>query len=367
MFALLPLLAACGPADRVVWDDPAATTDAVADVTVALFTLGVAHDDDRALLDAFHAAGTSLELRVVDRSGGSVAGWTVDSLDPDICQVVTDTGDQLSDALPVTVYFRRAGSTDLFVKDASGAVLDWQPVEIRDPAEAEVFAYEALAVDVRAPLDAVHVLPGAAATLAAAWVSGEGNPLSGTGLLDATTADEGLSVAPSDALAAQSFEAFDLVISEDAPLGEATVALSSDGELVRDLPVHVHDPADVTGVRLDVAVDGGEDGASGNVRAVVLTDAAELVGVPVTWRDDGVEVGSGSWVVVQGDPGESRTLEACYGEVCDAVDVPGHVVSIGSPVADEVPGSCGCATGGGGAGAAAGLLAALLVFRRRRP
>lgn len=360
---LLSLLA-CGPADQVVWD---ATTlsDDLGDVTLAIFTVGLAQDEDSALLDVSNAAGTSLELLVRDRGGRPVTGWTVDTLDPDICQAVVTAGETVEDVLPVTVHFRAEGSTDLFVIDAEGAVVDWQPVEVRQPRDAELFAYEALAVDVRAPLARIDALPGSLGTVAVSWMDLDGEPLVGTGLLAAATDDAALTVADNARLEGRAFEAFDLAVAEDASPGDRTVALAANGEPVRDVTVRVHDAADVTALRLDVAVDTDDEGAAGNVRAVVLAEDVELFGVPVTWRDDGEEVGTGSWVEVRGEPGESRALEACFGDRCETVDVPGHVVSVGSPLATEPVGACGgCATGGGAP--MAGALVALLAIVRRR-
>lgn len=362
---LLLSVLACGPADQVVWDSTTAA-DGLADVTVAMFTLGLAQDEDSALLDVPNAAGTSLDLLIRDRGGRPVTGWTVDTLNPDVAQAVVPAGELVEDDLPVTVHFRGEGSTDLFVIDANGAVVDWQPIEVRQPRGAELFAYEALAVDVRAPLEQVDVLPGSLGTVAVSWVDLSGDPLVGTGLLDADTPDDALTVGNNDALEGRAFEAFDLAVADDAAPGDRTVALTANGEAVRDVTVRVHDTASVTAVRLDVAVDTDDEGASGNVRAVVLADEVELFGVPVEWRDGGEAVGVGSWVQISGNPGESRTLEACYGERCGTVDVPGHVVSVGSPLATAPLVDCGgCATSGGGPTAGA-LVALLAIFRRRR-
>lgn len=363
MFSLLALLA-CSADHQVIWDD-VASDDIAGDVAVSILTLGTAVEGDRELLDGLQAAGTSLEIELHARDERSVANWTVRSLDADLCQVVAEgDGDE---ALRVTLLFRKQGATDLFVRDEAGDIRDWQPIEIRDPADALLFAYDAVAVGNRVPLEEVHVLPGSAATLAVAWATAEGNPLAGTGLLTVETADTDLAVAPTGALVGNAFEAFDLTVAEDADVHTASVGLLAADAVVREVPVVVHDPSEVTAVSLQALIDTDEEGGTGGtVRATVLATDTELVGVPVVWTDDGVEVGEGAWVTVEGeDTSDVHEIVGCLGDICDTMQVAGHITATFSAVAAEGSGSCGCAHGDA-ASWSASLVAGLLLVRKRR-
>jgi MYXO-CTERM domain-containing protein len=364
--SLLLVLVGCGADHQVVWDD-AASDDVAADVAIRILTLGAATEGDRALVEGLHASGTSLGMVLSARGGESVEGWTVDSADADICQVVADGGG--TGELPISLLFRQQGSTDLFVHDADGAIVDWQSIEIRDPANAEVFAYDALTVGESEALDALDVIPGSAATFAVAWTTSDGDPLAGTGILAVSTSGLDVTVAPSDALQGNAFEAFDLTIGADAT--NTAVQIAAGDTRVRQLSVVVHDPSEITGVTLESAFTPGEtddEGSTGTIRAVVSAGDTPLFGVPVTWTDEGAEVGTGAWVEIEGDsPGESHEITGCWQDLCETLTAPGHVVATFSPVAPDInPEACGCAAGGAAGGAGVFGMAGLLALVRRR-
>lgn len=353
------LLAACGGAGAE-WDD-AAEDDLVDAPGVFLEVVG---DDGAArAVDLTHAVGTSLRAVVRSAAFEDVTGWTVDSLNADICQAVTEGYED--GGILVTLYFRASGATDLYVVDAAGAVVDWQPIEVRSPTDALLVPWDALSVGSEESLDALHVIAGTEATVAVSWATAEGGVMSGSGLLRASAEADGVSAVAVDTLADEGFEAFELGVDEAAPVGEGTLSLSAERVVVRDVPIVVHDPADIDAVALEGRMMPA-DASRGAVRAIVRAGDSEFVGVEVRWIDDGVDVGEGTWVEIEGDAsGSFSELRACFGEICDTLVVPGHIVATHTAQPEEGP-SCGCATGAAGAGPFGLLIAGLAGWRRRR-
>lgn len=367
---MLLLLACTGPS-VVEWYGTS-SDDVAEDVALTIFTLGLATGgEDRAEVAATHAAGTELRMRLVDASGGS-DHLSLVSLSPTICSATEEGTD--GEGWTYDLLFSTAGSTDLYVTDEDGAILDWQPIEIRDATAATIYAYDALTVGDVAPLDQLDVLPDAAATMALAWASSTGEALSGTGILDVSSDLDGVTTRPTDALESSAYESFDVLLASDAPAGSGTLSISAAGTAVRELPIVVHDPSEVSAVELqaDIEESTGDTGyaADGTIRAHVSAGDVTLQGVGVVWKQDGEPYGQGTWVRVHGETANtSHTIEACFGDLCDEVVTGAEIESVEDSVETPRAFQCGCATGGTGA-AGAGWAAALggigVVLARRR-
>ncbi len=353
-------LAACAPGG-VTWD-AASSDDTVDDVAIALLTLGYAEDDDRALLDAPHATGSSLAMSLLDDKNGAVSRWTVESLAPEVCTVTT--GDTRDGRLPVTFSFTGRGSTEVLVIDEAGAVVDWQPIAVRDAVGAEVRAYDALRLGESVELDTLHVVKGSEGSLVVNWFDATGAPLGGSGLLSATSANAQIGL---DAKTAnEGYETLDVWVDTSAEPGESTIELLVADVPVRQLPVVVHELHEVTEI---VILDGSiveEDGTTGGyARAQVLAGTEEIFGAVATWSVDGEEVGQGTWVRL-GGTGEDdlHEITACRKRVCATATLPGTITAVEDAFASAPP-SCGCDDTSGLPSAGLLLLAARL--RRRRP
>lgn len=368
---LLAILACVAVDRRVDWETPAddALLAAAGD---SLLGLSGGATEGRAPVEAVHALGSTLDVVLDARGIGSADGWTIESLDADICQVVqhNEEGSEPSFRL----YFRAAGTTDLYVRDSDGIVVDWQGIEVRDPQAILVYAYESLTSGAEAPVESIHVLPGARATYAVGWADANGEVMAGAGLVTVGALDGDVSVVANAGLAPQGFDAFDVVVADDAGAGTETLALSAGTVLARDLPVVVHARSEVDGVALAVDVDtlvdeeSGATSTAGVVRGEARVGAQALAGVVFTWSDDGVEIGEGTWVEIGGKgPDDLHDITACYGEVCATERVAGHIVSTWAPESTDDPLACACATGtaGGMAGWLAPLVAGLALRRRR--
>ncbi len=368
---LLAFLACVAVDRRVDWETPAddALLAAAGD---SLLGLSGGATEGRAPVEAVHALGSTLDVVLDARGIGSADGWTIESLDADICQVVQHNEEGSDPSF--TLYFRAAGTTDLYVLDTDGMVVDWQGVEVRDPQAILVYAYESLTSGADVPVEAIHVLPGARATYAVGWADGNGEVMAGAGLVTVGALDGDVAVVSNAGLAPQGFDAFDVVVSEDARAGTETLTLSAGTTLTRDLPIVVHATGEVDGVALAVDVDtqvDEETGATrtaGVVRAEARVGEQPLAGVVFRWTDDGVEIGEGTWVEIAGKgPDDLHDITACYGEVCTTERVAGHIVSTWAPESAEDPLACACATGSATdmAGWMAPLLAGLALRRRR--
>ncbi len=360
MWLALGLLAGCRADREVVWD-AVGGSDVPADVAVALVTFGRV-EGDRDVVDAVHAAGTTLTMDVRNRDGGAVNGWSVESLAPDICQVIA-VPDTAQDALRVELLFRAQGATDLFVIDEQGEVQDFQPIEIRDPAEADLTAYELVATGVSESLEAVHMLPGGFATLAVAWRSDDGTGLRGVGVLGVQTDLPDADAVGTDALAAQGLEAFDLAIAPRAEPAAGELELTASGAEIRRYPLEIHAESAVDRLELDLVTAPGPE-PHGTVRALLLAADAEILGTPVAWSEDGMAVGDATWVGWEGDGDATSELTACWKDLCEAVTIPGNITSTGLAQVDA-PGGCGCDSAHGGASALGWIIAIGLVRRRR--
>ena len=368
---LLAILACVAVDRRVDWETPAddALLAAAGDV---LLGEGGGTTEGRAPVEAVHALGSTLDVVLDARGIGSAEGWTIESLDADICQVVQHNEEGSDPSF--TLYFRAAGTTDLYVRDSDGVVVDWQGIEVRDPQAILVYAYESLTSGADVPVEAIHVLPGARATYAVGWADVNGEVMAGAGLVTVGALDGDVSVVANAGLAPQGFDAFDVVVADDAGAGTETLALSAGNTLTRDLPVVVHARSEVDGVALAVDVDtlvdeeSGATSTAGVVRGEARVGTQALAGVVFTWSDDGVEIGEGTWVEIGGKgPDDLHDITACYGDVCATERVAGHIVSTWAPESTDEPLACACATGtaGGMAGWLAPLLAGLALRRRR--
>jgi hypothetical protein len=369
---LLAILACVAVDRRVDWETP--SDDALlAAAGDSLLGLSGGATAGRAPVEAVHALGSTLEVVLDARGIGSADGWTIESLDADICQVVQHNEE--GSAPSFTLYFRAAGTTDLYVLDDDGVVVDWQGIEVRDPQAILVYAYESLTSGADVPVESIHVLPGTRATYAVGWAAADGALMAGAGLVTVGTLDGDVSVVANTELQPQGFDAFDVVVAADARAGTETLALSAGNTLTRDLPIVVHAAREVDGVALAVDVDTQVDEETGTTRTagVVRGEARvgeqPLAGVVFTWTDDGVEVGEGTWVEIGGKgPDDLHDITACYGEVCATERVAGHILSTWAPESAEdalVP--CACTTGRATdmAGWVAPLLAGLSLRRRR--
>ncbi len=369
---LLAFLACVAVDQRVDWETPSddALLAAAGDSLLGLTGGATA---GRAPVEAVHALGSTLEVVLDARGIGSADGWTIESLDADICQVVQHNEE--GSAPSFTLYFRAVGTTDLYVLDDDGLVVDWQGIEVRDPQAILVYAYESLTSGADAPVESIHVLPGTRATYAVGWAAADGALMAGAGLVTVGALDGDVSVVANTELQPQGFDAFDVVVAADAPAGTETLALSAGNTLTRDLPIVVHATGEVDGVALAVDVDTQVDEETGATRTagVVRGEARigeqPLAGVVFTWTDDGVEVGEGTWVEIGGKgPDDLHDITACYGEVCATERVAGHILSTWAPeAAEEALVPCACTTGSATdmAGWVAPLLAGLSLRRRR--
>lgn len=375
MWLLLSLLA-CRPDRQVVWDAQGAD-DRSADAVTAAFTPAGA-ESDRELLDVLHATGSWLHMTVYSRAGVDVAGWSVETLRPLTCEVVIDDVEASGTAMPVTLLFKEQGATELFVRDPKGEIIDWQPIEVRDPVDAAMYAWEALAVGVNEPLAQLDTLPGGRATIGVSWLSSTGDALAGSGLLVASDLADPVGARVSDVLASSGLEAVTLVVGDDAAVGSQELTLSAGETAVRTTSVVIHDPAEVSAITLDDNISERESDdtagsvlTSGSVRARVAAGETELVGVEVAWSVDGVVFGRGTAVWIEGAGSDDlHELQACYGEVCATSTVAGVIVdTVDSTAPPPSSVACGCATEGGSGGLAgwvAGIAGLGIVARRRR-
>lgn len=356
---MLTLIACADP--TVVWEDPAAD-DAVSDAVEELFTLGLAYDDDGALVDATHAAGTRLRMDVHRADDASVAGWELLSLSDEVCELTVRSG---SGALGVEMDFRQAGSTALYVYDDEGLVVDWRPIEVRDPADVQIYRNDMLAVGWTESVVQLDVLPGSTGALALTWLDAEGGVLSGVGLLDAVSDNEAVE-AHNRLVDDGAYEAFDVIVAGDAASG-ASLSLRAGETEVATLPVVLHAPEEVDGIYIDGDVgEISEDDLDtrGWLRAVVSAGSVDLFGAKAGWKVDGTFVGEGSWVRVEGeDLTDLHEISACYGEICDSRQIAGTIVGFGDPSVN--PWGCSCNSGAPELGLA-GVVWALSRRRRAR-
>jgi MYXO-CTERM domain-containing protein len=340
-------LLGCGPGPVVY--DAVGADDAVDDLVYAMLLFGTTEPDaDR--IDALHVAGGSLEINV--RRTRSIGGlkWSATTLDPDIAEVVA--ADTTADGLTLTLAFHRAGLTDLFILDHDGAVIDLQPLEVRDPASVDLVDWADLAAGSDdAAGDPVHVVAGTDPDLAVRWRDDQGRALVGGDLLaiDGTPAT-GVSAFTEFASEA---DVLHLEIDPDAPRSSFDLTLSAaDATFQREFQVHPRMEVDRVELEDRESPDGG-----GVVRANVFAGADALAGADVvfSWDRDEATGTALAW-----EPGPTTTVQACFDQVCDSV------VLLGQPtgVVGE-PSGCGC--GSTGPSAAPALVLAALAARRRQP
>jgi len=355
-------LVGCGPAAVGVKWDAATSADAGEDVVLALFALGL-QETDGAVLRAVHPTGSALVIRAVPRQGqGSPKGWTADTEDRGVVEVVAQEAS--SSSLELQLVFPTEGSTDLVVVDRSGNVVDTERLEVRDAQSATVFSWEDLQRDLVLPLDTLHVVEETDATFVVQWSTSDGAEMSGGDILSV----EG----PASLRAEAGFDGANEILKlapGPGSTGSYEVVLSAVDTEIRTLPVVVHPRREVDDVSLELGqtrftrVQGGY--ASGTVHAVVRAGGVIVSGAEVwfTWSDG---AGEGDTLDFSADEGPATTVEACFDDVCRTFPLPAGVVGVRDQEASlSDGGTCGCGHTGGAPLGIAGV-AALAGLRRRR-
>ncbi|MEQ1566535.1 MAG: MYXO-CTERM sorting domain-containing protein [Myxococcota bacterium] len=334
--------------------DSVGTGDAIDDLVYATLLFGRAESDEDQILGP-HAAGSVLTINA--RRKRSVGGlrWFATTLNPEIAQVVA--ADTSTAGLTLTLSFVRPGTTDLYILDQDGVVLDVQPLRVREAVEAGLVPWDDLAAGSDTPLDGpVHLVGGTTTSLAVTWRDSAGVPLDGGDLLvvDGAAATAGVVVYSEFT---GGVDVVTIEVDAGAPAGTFPIAVGSDTfEVEHDIVVHTRAEVD----RLSLVQVPSADGEGGLVLAELDAGGDRLVGAAVVFRFDGEEhLATGfTW-----EPGPTTTVEACFDAVpCQTVVLAGKPVTFTDAEAD--PGACGCS----GAPASAGWLVVGLAaaVRRRR-
>jgi len=351
LWLILLSMTACGPREKVRWDtlDDA---DDVDDVITAIFTLG-GIESDREAIAGPHVAGGSLQIQAF-RRGAITTDWRAITLDADIARVQRSSSEP--ERLLVDLTVLAEGTTDLFVVDGDGAVLDVQTLPVRAAAGVDLVPYEWLHTGEAWAVDAgeLHTVHGADLSLLVTWTDRTGARLRGGKLLR-VDADPPVGVGVGVAETSE-LDVLTLSIDRDAPLGSFDAELYAGDTFAARQTIIVHAADEIDALELVVH----EQGASGAARALARTSAQEeLLGAPVTFRWDGEEATGTVLLFEDGDP---TLVEACAGRVCTSAELPGSPTG----VADRAPASadgCGCATSGQ---SGAWLVVGALALARRR-
>jgi hypothetical protein len=341
---LLSVLLGCGPRERVAWDALDAE-DTVEDIAVGLVLFGVVRETDRMELVGPHVAGGTLLMQAESR-GRDASGWRVEVLDPSI---VTATILEVHDdfAIDVELHFLTEGTTDLFVIDDDGAVLDVQSLRVRAPVAAELVPWEELQVAQAASVQAkplpegpIHTVHGADVDFALTWLDQADTRLMGGQLL---TIDGDIPAGVStQVLFTGELDVLRMGVEPRTRLGTFTVELYAADILRATQDLFVHGADEVDAVQLEIAVGAGFE-QEGAARAVVLAGDDALVGAPVRFQwEDRSEVGTVLLFHNDGS-GASTPVTACFEgpevDVCTESTVPGIPTGVADRTADE---ACGC-------------------------
>jgi MYXO-CTERM domain-containing protein len=314
------------------------------------------HEDLSGALDGPHVVGGTLRL-VATRRQDPPTAWTAETLEPEIAEVGAALA--TADGLELELLFHQQGTTEMFLLDGSGTVIDVQRLSVRDPVGLELLSWDDLAAGGGGALpDPVHLVPGTRARLAVSWVDSSGEALLGGGLVEIEGSDATPGVTVQHTFDGQ-VDLLTLTVEDSAPSGlfpvEITAPTASSSRRIE-----IHDRSKVDRVEL-VERQFDEETASGTLIALVYVGDDRMVGAPVLLSSPFDEAQQGTVVEWREEPGAPTPITACFENVCDTVEIPGriHQISDGS----SEPSSCGCRSGGG---AGAWLLALLALAIRGR-
>jgi MYXO-CTERM domain-containing protein len=324
----------CGGGGHAVIYQPVDDDDWLDELASRVLLTG-GREDLSGALDGPHVTGGSLRL-VATRRRDPPTAWTAETLEPEIAEV----GSALAtdDGIELELWFHRQGTTELFLLDGSGTVIDVQRLTVRDPVGLELLSWDDLAAGGGGPLpDPVHLVPGSRSTLAVSWVDSSGAALLGGGLvqIEGSSATPGVSVRHTfDGQA----DLLDLDIELTAPSGVFPVEISAPtASLSRRIEIHDRDKVDE--VKL-VERTFDDDTASGTLIAEVYVGGDRMVGAPVLFTSPFDEAQEGTVVEWRQEDSVPTPITACFDGVCDTLEIPGRIVSISDGFSE--PPACGC-------------------------
>jgi hypothetical protein len=323
---------------------------------------------DRAEVRGPHAVGSEVAISARRPGPGNLDDVRFVADPPEVVSVLGVTVSEGDDQALVRVRFEGPGEGEIRALKSNGRLVDAVAVEAREVAQAELSAYEDLRTRSAEDLSqatSLTVANGGEVSLLAAWLDDGGTLLTGTGIVAAEADPEGmLQVRDAGEFSVDNLDGLTLV---GVSSGSTTLSVGAGADPLAVFDVTVRPPADVDAVELEL-VDATTSGLPsdgdliGWVHAVPRVEGERVLGLALTWSEDGVVRGRGTWAtVLSGDP---TTVEVCVPDaatVCATTSVPGRLGSIGPPVAPF----CSCNQSRPG-GWLALLLGTITVATRRR-
>ena len=306
-------------------------------------------------LNGPYAAGTEIEFRVVGED--DTAGWSYESDNPEIVQVMGFAGDT------GTVFASGSGNARLRLLDESGDCVEEFDIEIADVAEVAVTSNAIIEsegdVENNMAGETLYVLEGGVATFRTRFFDAAGRELRGRNLVEVR--GELASTAMTDF---SSFSAWLNIAPFSA--GANMLALSINGVDVTTLNIEAISPDDLEALEIVGDEIGAVNGDEIVLRTTGLSSGNSVYGVEPDWTSGGRLLGSGDLYSYRYDAAIETPLEVTFetasGNLESSTVVHGSLGDVSSST------NLGCSTGGGasGFGALFPLGLGLLFLRRRR-
>lgn len=318
--------------------------------------------DPQDTLHTPYVAGADVYVYIHDRRrSDSLAGNTVESTDPDVFEVVSQTYDLDAEndyeVVRVEGHAVTAGEAELVLRDADGRERDRAWLEVGEADTVELHAAGPLFAHINGLETAPNVLTGGMATFEARYYDAGGRQLLGNGVLGAT-ASSGLTTEIEHTYL---FENRDWLRLVPQSAGSHSVTVEVDGVALDDVTVYGRTPDDITDVEIILhGNDNDDDGPALALAQAYDADGERVYGVEYQWDLDGTpQDGPGDLFRYEVDASVESELTADFmgmGDTTRIHSLEGYVDSSNNT---------GCTTTGG-ANAGLGLLFLLPLWVRRR-
>lgn len=331
--------------------------------------------DGREVVAGPHVVGGSLAMVVRHPNPSkAVDGWRLVSSDETIVAVLAqETG---PGQLTAELLLEGVGEAAVQVLDEAGAVVDAQAVRVAAPSVCVVEPYTDLIAGAGPPVGSdgtLALVEGGEVSLVVTWKDAEGTVLTGGGVLSVLLEAAGVGKVRAQTVAPFTLNNADAFTLEGLAVTTAPVRLSAyAGE--DELTVWSVDVFPVEGVdALSLETDFAPEAASGNGRARIgwvrvdaFAGVRRVIGAPLVWLEDDVEVGQAAYAELV-ESVDERTIRVCVRgtAVCDEITEFARLGALGDATLEEPEAGCGCAQGGAGGGLGLGLAALGLLVRRR--
>jgi MYXO-CTERM domain-containing protein len=328
------LVAGCG-ADITMTDDLDLTWDFA--ITLSKFD----HD-----LHTPYVKGAQVAILVSSsHEDDNLAGWTVDSSNPDVFRI---------DSVAVG-----EGVSHLIVLDKGHHIVGTGAAEVLVPDRVELEAHGYLIMDrnAEAAVDEARIVQGGTATYLVHYMNGS-RELNGNGVLS-VDAGVGVVAEPRTTFLFENREWLTLTAGNAGP---TSIQLYADGVALNSVPVVVVPETDITDVALLTQSEKNRDNGDWLVALAQAYDAAgrRIFGVEYAWEVDGVaQTAYGDLYRYELKKGLYHSVTATRGAHSDSAMIQG------TGFVDSTN-RIGCATTAGAGGGAGVLVLAALAFATRR-